>query len=136
MLVAQEETAARSHTALRGTALNGMTFKGRAERLGWQRGSVCDGGGITSYWKGFPASGCDAFLGVEGMYIGMDMDTTVKLQELYFVRGGTVEIGSYTYDDPQGDDDPRVLPFGQVPPIVFSEVMGDIKKIAAQRAGD
>ena len=113
-----------------------MTFKGRAERLGWQRGSVCDGGGIPSYWKSFPASGCDTFLAVEGMYIGMDMYTSVKLQDLFFVRGGSVEVGSYTYDDPQGDDDPRVLTFGQVPPIVFSEVMGDLKKIAAQGAGD
>lgn len=134
VLVMPEEIAARSHTALRGTVLNGMTFKGRAERIGWQRGSVCDGGGIMAYWKSFPASGSDAFLGIEGMYIGMDMYTTVKLLDLFFVRGGSVEVGSYTYDDPQSEADARVIPFGQVPPIVFSEVMGDLKRIAVQSA--
>jgi hypothetical protein len=132
VLVAPEEMSHRSYTALRGTALNGMTFKGRAERLGWQRGSVCDGGGIISYWKSFPASGCDAFLGVDGMYIGMDMYTSVKLQDLFFVAGGSVEVGSYTYNDPENEDDARVVAFGKVPPIVFSEIMGDLTKIAAQ----
>jgi hypothetical protein len=132
LLVAPEETTARSYAALRGTALNGMTFKGRAERLGWQRGSVCDGGGVTSYWKGFPASGCDAFLGLEDMWIGIDMYATIKLQDLLFVRTGSVQIGSYVYDDPDGERDPRVIPFGEVPAIAFSEVMGDLKKIAAK----
>lgn len=120
----------RAHESLRGTSLNAMTFKGRAERLGWHRGSVCDGGGITSYWKGFPAAGADAFLELEGMYMGIDMSASIQLGTLRFVRGGSVAVGSYTYDDPTKDEDPRVLSFGDVPPIVFSEVMGDLNRIA------
>jgi hypothetical protein len=132
--VSADQAALRSYKAVRGVALNAMTFKGRAERLGWQRGSVVDAGGITSYWKSFPASGADAFLGLDGMYIGIDMYASITLQDLVFVRGGSVTIGSYTYDDPEGEKDPRALVFGEVPPIVFSEVMGDLAKIAGQNA--
>ncbi len=127
---------ARSYEALRGTSLNGLTFKGRAERLGWHRGSVCDGGGITSYWKSFPAAGSDAFLELDGMYMGIDMSASIQLGVLRFVKGGSVKVGSYTYDDPTKDDDPRVLAFGEVPPIVFSEVMGDLRRIAGNQSAE
>ncbi len=116
-----------------GTSINGMTFKGRADRLGWTRGSVCDGGGITTYTKSFPAAGVDVFLGLDGMYIGIDMSTEIKLEEAFFVRSGSVKTGSYTYDEPGDETDPRVLPFGEVPSIVYSEVLGDLHKIAGKK---
>jgi uncharacterized protein DUF4132/HEAT repeat protein len=118
-----------------GTSLNGMTFKGRAERLGWNRGSVQDAGSIVSYCKSFPAAGADAFLGIDGMYMGMDMYTEIKLQDLHFVRSGSVKVGSYSYDEPGDEKDQRVLAFGDVPAIVYSEVLGDLQKISGQKAG-
>ena len=119
-----------------GTSINAMTFKGRAERLGWQRGSVCDGGGITCYCKSFPDAGADAILGVEDMYIGIDMYSDIALGQFCFVRAGSVQWGSYMYDEPSQDTDPRLLPFGEVPPIVYSEILGDLGKIAGQKAGE
>ncbi len=114
-----------------GTQLNAMTFKGRAEKLGWRRGSVCDAGWIPMYWKPFPEAGADAFLGLDNFYIGISMDEQVTLQNLCFVKSNSVQIGSYIYDDPDPDKaDPRIILFGKVPPIVFSEVMGDMQKIA------
>jgi hypothetical protein len=129
----EEQKKQRVYTELRGTDLNGMTFKGRAERLGWYRGSVTDGGGISSYHKTFPASEVDVFLGIDGFYIGIDMYAEIKLEDLLFVESGSVKIGSYMYDEPSNGDDPRVIPLGEVPPIVFSEVMGDVKKIAGKK---
>ena len=38
--------------------------------------------------------------------------------------------GSYVYDEPKTMDDPRVLPFGKVAPIAFSEVIGELRQIA------
>jgi hypothetical protein len=64
------------------------------------------------------------------MFMGIDMYASIQLGALRFVRGGSVSVGSYTYDDPTKDEDPRVLSFGEVPPIVFSEVMGDLQRIA------
>lgn len=130
VLVAAEQEGRKLHTDLVGTEINGMTFKGRAERLGWRRGSVCDAGSITAYMKSFRASGVDVFLSVESMFVGMDVYDSISLGNLFFVRHGVVETGSYVYDEPSDENDPRLIPSGQVPPVVFSEAMADLRKIA------
>lgn len=117
-----------------GTELNAMTFKGRAERLGWARGSVVDAGGINEYLKTFPTAGVDVFIYLEGMYIGVGMDDSIKLDKFFFVKHGSVKIGSYEYDEPSEASDPRLVPFGEVPAIAFSEAMGDLAKIAGKQA--
>src|SRR5262249_2585136 len=114
-------------------SLNGMTFKGRADRLGSTRGSVSDAGSIPSYFKSFPSAGVDVFLELEDMYVGIGMDAETTLQDAYFVRGGSVKTGSYTYDEPGDENDERVLRFGDVPPIVYSEVLGDLRRIAGKK---
>jgi hypothetical protein len=70
------------------------------------------------------------------MYIGIDMYSDIKLQDAFFVRTGTVKVGSYTYDEPSNENDERVLSFGEVPPIVYSEVMGDLRRIAGQKVAE
>jgi hypothetical protein len=119
--------------------LNAMTFRSRAERLGWHRGSVADGGTVTSYRKSFPAAGADILLFIDGLYMGADMYASVTLQHGYFVKSGSVKFGSYTYDEPSNENDERVLRLKDVPPIVYSESMGDLQQIAgtnAAAAGD
>lgn len=32
-----------------------------------------------------------------------------------FVKSGSVQFGSYVYDEPSTEDDPRIVPRGQVP---------------------
>ena len=128
-----EEKAVKMSSKYKNTDLNAMTFKGRAERLGWQRGSVCDAGGITSYRKSFPGAGADVMVETEGMYIGIDMYSSIKLGRFYFVKGGSVSTGSYVYDEPNDEKDTRLLAFGDVPPIVFSETLGDLAKIAGMK---
>jgi len=95
---------------------------------------VCDGAAITTYWKSFHSAGTDAFLALNGMYIGIDMYTDIKLGEAFFVRSGSVKVGSYIYDEPGNDSDSRLIAFETVPPIVFSEVMAELKKIALGKA--
>lgn len=134
--VKPDEAGVKYYKDRSGTELNGMTFKGRAERLGWRRGSVCDAGSVTSYTKSFPNGGVDAFLGLEGMFVGIDMYTDIKLGDAFFVKAGSVKTGSYIYDEPEKATDPRLMAFGQVPPIVFSEVMADLHRIAGSKQGD
>ncbi|HAB19428.1 MAG TPA: DUF4132 domain-containing protein [Verrucomicrobiota bacterium] len=112
--------------------LNAMTFKGRAERLGWSRGSVVDAGGINYYYKQFPAAGVDVFIALEGMYVGIDMYSDITLGQVMFVKHRSVQIGGYTYDEPSGDKDERLVTFGSVPAIAFSEAMGDLAKISGK----
>ena len=126
----QERT--RISKELEGTELNAMTFKGRAERLGWSRGSVVDGGGVNYYFKQFPAAGVDVFIGLEGMYVGIDMYSDITLGQVLFVKHRSVEVGSYTYDEPAGEQDSRVVLFGDVPALAFSEAMGDLGKISGK----
>jgi hypothetical protein len=130
--VKDEEKGMRFGKHVHGTELNAMTFRGRAEKIGWVRGSVVDGGGVTSYRKTFAAAGAEAFLNLDGMFIGIGMDDAITLGEVYFVRTGMVKTGSYTYDEPSKEDDPRLVPFGEVPPVPFSEVMGDLRKISGK----
>src|SRR5262249_48221277 len=115
-----------------GTEINAMTFKGRAERLGWARGSVCDAGCINFYTKGFPTAGVDVFVETEGMYVGIDMYSNIKLGKVFFTKHGSVQIGSYTYDEPGDANDPRLISYGAVHPIAFSETMGDLAKISGK----
>jgi hypothetical protein len=103
------------------------TLRNRAEKLGWIRGAVSGGGGIRAYWKGFPAAGLDAVVGVQDMYIGAGWDAEVELGRVSFVRAGGKGRG---YEYAPIDEDPRLVSFGEVPPILFAEVMGDLQKIA------
>ena len=112
-----------------------MTFRSRAEKLGWSRGSVCDAGGVTAYRKVFSGAGVDAFLMLEGMYVGIGMDESIHLGDVFFVQSGSVRIGSYLYDEPNKEDDSRLIAFGDVPAVPYSEVMGDLTKIAGQNTG-
>jgi len=129
--VLKEEKKEKICTKYRGESINAMTFRGRAERLGWQRGSVVDAGHVSSYRKTFPGAGVEAILGLDGMYIGIDMYSEISLQTLMFVTAGSVQFGSYIYDEPsENQEDERVIAFGDTPAIVYSEVIADLNKIA------
>jgi hypothetical protein len=132
--VSDEDRGVKISRALAGTSLNAMTFRGRAEKLGWTRGSVGSVGSVDTYRKVFPDAGVEAFLGLEGLYIGFDTDDGIRLGDVYFVKGGTVSVGSYVYDNPSDVGDARLIPFGAVSPVVYSEVLGDLKRIAGQSA--
>lgn len=133
VLASPEEAKQKVCEKWSGTELNAMTFRGRAEKLGWKRSSVCDGGSVEFYMKPFPDAGVDAFLSLNGMYIGISMDESITLGKLGFVKSGSVKTGSYLYDDPcmeSGKEDKRLIPFGKVPKVVFSEVMSEMAKIS------
>jgi hypothetical protein len=132
VIVAPSQAGAKFGGEVAETELNGLTFKGRAERLGWSRGSVCDAGCINFYLKTFPAAGVDVFVATEGMYVGMDMYSNVTLGKIFFTKHDSVQIGSYIYDEPGDEQDPRLVPFGEVPSIAFSEAMGDLTRIAGK----
>ncbi|MBL8897139.1 MAG: DUF4132 domain-containing protein [Planctomycetes bacterium] len=114
-----------------GKSIGAGTLRSRSERRGWVRGSVVDAGAVSSIWKEFPGCGIEVAMDLEGFYIGIDPLESVKLGLVRFVRAGTVARGGYVYDDPQGDD-PRILDFGSVPPVVWSETVGDLAAIVGE----
>lgn len=114
-----------------GKSVSAGTFRSRAEKRGWVRGSVVDAGGISSYYKLYPGAGIEVVLPTNNFWIGCDPMEEIELEAAYFATAGTVERGSYIYDEP-APDDPRVLRFDQVAPVVFSETIGDLKAITDQ----
>jgi hypothetical protein len=112
----------------KGGKVSAGTFRSRSEKRGWTRGSVVDAGGISSYYKLYPGAGVEVVLPTDNFYIGIDPMETVELGAAFFAKAGSVERGSYTYDEP-APDDPRVLRFDQVPAVVWSETMSDLKAV-------
>jgi hypothetical protein len=126
----------RSIQTFEGKELNAMTFRGRAERLGWARGSVVDAGGVNSYWSSYPSAGVDVFLMLEDFWVGQDIEDSCKLSTVYFVQHGSVAVGSYLYDEPSSEADERVIALGDVPPIVYSETIAQLEHIAGMPGGE
>lgn len=119
----------RELALVQGKELGAGTFRSRAEKRGWQRGSVVDGGGVSGYFKAFPGAGVEVSIDLDGLFIGIDPMDTVTLGVARFSKADSVERGSYVYDDPKAGDE-RLLAFGAVPAVVYSETVGDLKAIA------
>ena len=105
------------------------TFRSRAEKRGWVRGSVVDAGGISSYYKTYPGAQVSVLLMVEEHYVGQDPADSMQLGHGLFVKADSIKIGSYTYDEPKNTDDERVIAFSDVPEVVYSESISDLKAI-------
>ena len=132
--VVRLDTQHKNHRELvltEGRGLSAGTFRSRAERLGWQRGSVVDAGGVPNYWKDFVGCGIEVMLDLEGFYIGIDPMSPVELGRARFVRADSVARGSYVYDDPGAEDD-RIVRFGDVPEVVYSETVADLMAIVGE----
>jgi HEAT repeat protein len=130
--VSDAERGARVYTALNGTKLNALTFKGRATRLGWRPGSVGDAGSVESYFVEFPGTGTNAYLMLQDMFASIDREWEVTLLDLYFTRGSSGGDRYYYAGEPKNADAPHVLAFGDVPPVVFSEVLAGVAAIAGK----
>jgi predicted DNA-binding WGR domain protein/Leucine-rich repeat (LRR) protein len=109
-------------------SLYGLTFKSRAEKLGWRRGSVVDAGEVSSYRKAFENKEVETFIRLEGLGV-QSYEENVTIGELFFVKTGSVVTGSYTYDEPRNEQDPRLIKLGDIPKIVYSETISDLQKI-------
>ncbi|WP_461075042.1 DUF4132 domain-containing protein [Spirosoma flavus] len=109
-----------------GIEYGGYGFVSKMEKLGWFRGSVQDAGWIASYYKDFTDLSITAILTQQGNICVGYYDENAALGDIMFARAQSVRFGSYMYDEPSKDTDPRLIRFGNVPPIVYSEVMADM----------
>lgn len=111
----------------RGIEMSGYTFVSVLEKRGWFRGSVVDAGFISNYYKNFAEEGITAIITQEGDICVGYLDSIGGIGNLMFVKYGSVDFGSYTYDEPGHTNDPRLIPFEQISPIIYSEVMADMQ---------
>lgn len=110
-----------------GVQYGGYGFISKMEKIGWNRGSVVDGGWISSYFKDFSDLGFTAIITQQGELCVGYYDGNAELNELMFVRKKAVQFGSYVYDEPSNENDERLMAFGEVPAIIYSEVMADMQ---------
>lgn len=113
-------------------SLFGATFKSRAERLGWRRGSVVDAGEVSAYRKAFTTDQVEAFVRLSGLG-AQSYEEEVTLGELFFVKQGAIVCGSYTYDEPRDQKDERLIKLADLPAIVYSETIADLHKITKSK---
>ena len=111
----------------KGVKYGGYGFTSKMEKLGWYRGSVVDAGWISSFYKDFAEANITAIITQQGELSVGDPSAPAELSELIFVKRNQVSFGSYVYDEPSNTNDTRLIPFGDLPPIVYSEVMADMQ---------
>lgn len=105
-------------------------FRSTVEKNGWARGSVQDGGSVASYYKPLLSVNIDVFMNIYGFSVdGYDYDDGVTIESVYFVKHDAVSTGNYSYDEPYDEKDKRLIPFENVPPIIYSEIMMEIKRL-------
>ena len=102
-----------------GCVINALSLNGKLTGLGWYRGSVQDGGGFYTYYR----EDIEVDIGVElhfsGTFVG-DMDDEVTIFDVRFYKPGTIERGSYMYDEA---DAQKAYFLKDVPPRYFSEIV-------------
>ncbi|MFY7888844.1 MAG: DUF4132 domain-containing protein [Spirosomataceae bacterium] len=117
-----------------GSQVVGYSYVGTLEKLGWYRGSVIDGGAIASYFKDFAELGITAITTqLGGIGVGY-LEYNAEIESVMFVKKGVVRFGNYVYDEPQHENDERLIAFKDVPTIVYSEVMSDMEALNALAA--
>jgi hypothetical protein len=126
----EDEANRREIREVAGVRLDGSTFLSRAERLGWLVSGRIEGGMIPSVYKEFPTHQLEVNLEVDELSMAELGYCDAVLGSAHFVKLGTFERGEYACDLPK-DDDPRVLAFGEVPPIVYSEGLKELKNLVA-----
>jgi hypothetical protein len=61
---------------------------------------------------------------------------SISLGQVFFVTAESVETGSYVYDEPADETDPRCLALGDIPAIVASETLADLALFKAGQEND
>lgn len=84
------------------------TIRGVAEKYGWKRTSILDGGGYDGYYYEDEDSKIGIQISFEYIYVGMEANDTANMKKIEFYKKGTVDYGSYCYDEI--DSNNRVMP--------------------------
>ena len=110
-----------------GMIVNDLSLGSRLQGAGWYRGSVQDGGCFYTYYREDAEIGLGAELHFSGSYVAGDNDD-VTVYDVRFYRAGTVQRGSYVYDEA---DDKKASCLKEVPERYFSEIVLQLTKATA-----
>ncbi len=126
----QEEREARSLERFGGMLINDLSLGGKLTALGWYRGSVQDAGGFYTYYREDASLGLGAELHFSGSFVGSGSmgGEEVTIYDVRFYKAGTIERGSYCYDEAEGE---KQIFLKDIPPRYFSEIVWQLTKATA-----
>ena len=125
--VTKEEADHRSMVRFGGCIVNDRALNGKLTGLGWYHGSVQDGGFFDTYYREDTELGMGVELHFSGNAI-VGYYEKVTLYDARFYKAGTVEHGSYVYDEA---DQKKAYRLKEVPPRYFSEMVLQLSQVAA-----
>ena len=123
--VTEEEKAQKSLERFGGYVVSALSLSGKMQKYGWFKGSVLDGGGFFTFYREDTELGIGTELHFSGTYVAV-FDEDVTLYEVRFYKAGTIERGSYVYDEAE---DKNSFSLGEVPERYFSEVVLQLSEI-------
>lgn len=126
----QEEQETRSLERFGGMLINDLSLGGKLTALGWYRGSVQDAGGFDTYYREDASLGLGAELHFSGSFVGSGSmgGEEVTVYDVRFYKAGTIERGSYCYDEAKGE---KQLSLKDIPQRYFSEIVWQITRATA-----
>ena len=126
----QEEQEGKSLERFGGMIINDLSLGGKLTTMGWYRGSVQDGGGFDTYYREDATLGLGAELHFSGSFVGSGSmgGEEITVYDVRFYKAGTIERGSYCYDEAKGE---KQLPLKDIPQRYFSEIVWQLTKATA-----
>lgn len=104
-------------------------FKNRAQKRGWKKGSIGDGGSILSYKKAFKEGRIEVFVETDNLQTQGMFDEEMVLGKCFFTPLGFVQTDSFWFSEPRNETDNRLITLRDVPKVIYSEAMNDLKEI-------
>lgn len=119
----KEQANAREILDFKGHLVETFALRGRANKLGYQRGAAQDGGWFHVYEKRFPTLGITAVVEFTGNGLPEE-NRTAALLGLGFTAAGGDGGGSH-----------MTIPLGRIPKVLLSECYNDMRLMAAEGKG-
>ena len=110
-----------------GYLINDLSLNGKMSGLGWYRGSVQDAGCFYTYYREDPEAGIGVELHFSGACVGYS-EGNVTIYDVRFYKAGTIEHGSYTYDEADAN---KAYFLKDIPPRYFSEIVLQLARLTA-----
>jgi hypothetical protein len=108
---------ATSLTGFEGHMIDAFKLRGATGKLGYMRGATEDGGWFYAYTKRFTSLGMEAVMGFSGNALPEE-NRKVALMDLSFRRDRGAEV-----------------PLAEVPAVILSECLADMRTVAAEGSG-
>ncbi|MGB6222056.1 DUF4132 domain-containing protein [Haloferula sp.] len=124
----------REQRVAEGVKLEASAFRARVLGCGWAIGSTQDGGYIYDCFRKFPGAGLEVYLSMEGFHATSGRGDEVTLGTALFARYDPTAKRSYLGLMPSAESE-SVMSFAEVPAVVYSETVADLKAIIGEVKG-